>query len=218
MSIDVSQLIALVSSRVCHDLASPIQALTTALDVLESDNSPEMRESAIGLIRNSTNQAGAKVDFMRAIFGSVTAGNGTSSLADLKNIAAKFIATQKPEFKWEITENEFPKPLARVLMNLIMIAIDSLPRGGEIEVVTTKNGNNYEAMVKATGYRVNLKPAMRASLQGRAPEDGFDGRSIQPFIAFLTAKQNKIELAAREDEQSVTLIARMQSEVSGMIG
>lgn len=214
MSIDVSQLIALISSRVCHDLASPIQALTTALDVLESDNSPEMRDSAISLIRDSTNQAASKVDFMRSIFGSVTAGQGTANLAELKNIAAKFISSQKPELVWELTDTEFPRPLARVLMNLIMIAIDSLPRGGTIEVITQKNDNNYNVSIRASGKRVMLKPAMRASLQGQAPEDGFDGRSIQPFIAYLTAKQNNIELAAREDEESVTLIARMKNSVA----
>lgn len=208
MSIDNSTLLALVSSRVCHDLASPIQALTTALDVLEGDNSADMRESAISLIRESTTQASAKVEFMRATFGSLTAGKGESNLGDLKNIAARFIATQKPALEWEIVEDSASRPLARVLMNLILIALDSLPRGGEIKVQSMRNSDKTEISVRASGMRVSLKENMRAALQGLTPENGFDGRSVQPYLAYLTALENKIELAAREDENSLTLIAR----------
>ncbi len=208
MSIDNATLIALVSSRVCHDLASPIQALTTALDVLEGDNSAEMRESAIHLIRESTTQASAKVDFMRATFGSLTSGNGDANLGDLKTIALRFIATQKPELNWQSEEDSTQKPMARVLMNLILIALDSLPRGGEIRVQSYKTDNKIEFSVRAEGMRVSLKENMRAALQGLTPETGFDGRSVQPYLAYLTALENKIELAAREDDTSLTLIAR----------
>ena len=208
MSIETSTLIALVSSRVCHDLASPIQALTTALDVLEGDNSADMRESAIGLIRESTTQASAKVEFMRATFGSLTAGVGDANLGDLKNIAARFIATQKPELVWQINEDTSGRPMARVLMNLILIALDSLPRGGEIIVKSNIIGDITEFSVRAEGPRVSLKDNMRAAFQGFTPEHGFDGRSIQPYLAYLTALENKIELAAREDETSITFIAR----------
>lgn len=208
MSIDTSTLIALVSSRVCHDLASPIQALTTALDVLEGDNSAEMRESAIHLIRESTTQASAKVEFMRATFGSLTSGKGDANLGDIKNIAARFIATQKPELIWQIDDENSTRPMARVLMNLILIALDSLPRGGQILVKSFKTDDQTEFSIRAEGMRVSLKDSMRAALQGLTPELGFDGRSIQPYLAYLTALENKIELAAREDETSITFIAR----------
>lgn len=212
MAIDTNYLIALVASRVCHDLASPLQALTTALDVLEGDNGPEMQKSAIDLIRESTQQASAKVDFMRATFGSLTAGEGVANLGDLKNIALKFVASQKPELVWKSLEEQVPRSMARTIMNFIMIGLDSLPRGGEIIVDSQKNGNICEFSIRAQGPRFMLKPAMRSGLQGLTPEGGFDGRSIQPYLAYLTATNNKIELAAREDEQGITLIARMNEQ------
>lgn len=210
MAIDNDMIIALVASRVCHDLASPLQALTTALDVLEGDNGPEMHKSAVELIRESTLQASAKVDFMRATFGSLTAGNGEANLIDLKNIAAKYIATLKPDLVWQSSQEMASRPLARIIMNFIMIAIDCLPRGGEIFVNHSNQGDLLEFAIKAQGPRVVLKPAMRLGLQGLAPEEGYDGRSIQPYLAYLAASKHQIELAAREDEQSVTLIARLK--------
>jgi|APTNR8051073442_1049403.scaffolds.fasta_scaffold03637_4 histidine phosphotransferase ChpT len=212
MAIDNDMIIALVASRVCHDLASPLQALTTALDVLEGDNGPEMHKSAVDLIRESTMQASAKVDFMRSTFGSLTAGAGDANLTDLRNIATKYIATLKPILDWQSAREMVSRPLARIVMNFIMIAIDSLPRGGEIIVTDTQHGDLLEFNIKAQGPRVMLKPAMRLGLQGLSPEEGYDGRSIQPYLAYLAASKHKIELAAREDEQSITLIARMQDK------
>ncbi len=214
MNSDLTSIIALVSSRVCHDLASPLQALTTALDVLDSDNSPEMRESALNLIRNSTTQAGAKVDFMRATFGSVTAGKGSMNLEDLKNISNRFFESQKSNLNWETTESEIPRSMGRILMNLLMISLDSLPRGGEITIRSQKNDNILEFSLNSAGLRVNLKEAMRSALMGKEPEEGFDGRTIQPYLAFITASHNNIELAARETEESITLIARLKLENS----
>lgn len=210
MSYDTSQLIALVSSRVCHDLASPIQALTTALDVLEGDNSQEMRESAISLIRESTNNAGAKIDFMRAAFGSITSGNGTALVDELRRISVRFISSQKPNITWEITEAELPRALARILMNLLLVALDSLPRGGEIITKSQKNSEIIEISIRASGTKVMLKPQMRQALQGITPEGGFDGRTIGPYLTFLTATEHKIQLAAREDETSLTFLARLR--------
>jgi histidine phosphotransferase ChpT len=210
MATDTSSITALIASRICHDLATPIQALTTALDVLESDNSPEMRECAINLLRESTNNASAKIEFMRAVFGSITAGNGTAMLEELKRYADRFFASQKPNLNWEITEAEAPRSMARVILNLILVAADSLPRGGDIIVKSQKNAEILEFSVRAAGPRVMLKPALRAALQGKTPEDGFDARSIGPYLGFLTATEHKIQLAAREDEASLTFLARMR--------
>ena len=66
MLIDASTLVALVSSRICHDLVSPVAALTTAMDILDDDHGADMREQAMELIRNSAAQAGVKLEFMRA--------------------------------------------------------------------------------------------------------------------------------------------------------
>ncbi len=210
MSNDTSSVTALISSRICHDLATPIQALTTALDVLESDNSPEMRESAIALLRESTNNATAKIEYMRAAFGSITAGIGIALVEDLKRIAIKFFSSQKATLNWESTEQEAPRSIARVLLNLILVAADSLPRGGEILVRSQKNAEIIEFSIRATGTRIMLKPQMRQALQGIKPEEGYDARTIGPYLTFLTATEHKIQLAAREDDASLTFLARMR--------
>jgi histidine phosphotransferase ChpT len=94
-------------------------------------------------------------------------------------------------------------------MNLILVGLDCLPRGGKLEVTGGQEGDKLTLNVIATGTRATLKPAVRAGLAGEMPEGGFDGRSVQPYLAFITASGARAELAARESEERVELIVRI---------
>jgi histidine phosphotransferase ChpT len=208
MLIDNAGLVALVSSRICHDLVSPIAALTTALDILDDDHGADMREQAMELIRTSAKQASVKLEFMRATFGAGTIGAGDFDLGDTKALAQRFFDTQKPNLDWKLTVQSVPRPAARLLMNLLLVGLDCLPRGGELEVGGGQDGDKLVLSVVATGTRAALKPAVRAALAGELPEGGFDGRSIQPYLAFLAASSARAEMAARESDERVEIIVR----------
>jgi histidine phosphotransferase ChpT len=209
MPIDNATLVALVSSRICHDLISPIGALTTALDILDDDHGADMREQAMELIRTSAWQAGVKLEFMRATFGAGTIGVGSSELGEVRKLSERFFATQKSELVWSLALTQVPRAAARLLMNLLLVGLDCLPRGGVVEVTGSQEGDRLNLSVCATGTRANIKPAVRASLAGETPEGGFDGRSIQPYLAFLAASGSRAELAARESDERVEIIVRM---------
>jgi len=209
MLMDASTLVALISSRICHDLVSPISALTTALDILDDDHGADMREQAMDLIRTSANQAAVKLEFMRATFGAGTTGAGTADLGELRELSRRFVESQKPELIWTLPIQTAPRAAARILMNLILVGLDCLPRGGQLEVTGGLQDDKLTLNVIATGTRATLKPAVRAGLAGEMPEGGFDGRSVQPYLAFVTAAGARAELAARESEERVELIVRI---------
>jgi histidine phosphotransferase ChpT len=209
MLIDSATLVALVSSRICHDLVSPVAALTTALDILDDDHGADMREQALELIRSSAGQAGIKLEFMRATFGAGTIGTGDTDLGELARLAERFFDVQKPELNWNLGVTSIPRPAARLLMNLLLVGLDCLPRGGTLEVSGSREGPMLNLSVCASGTRATLKPSVRAALAGEMPEGGFDGRSIQPYLAFLAASSCRAELAARESEGCVEIIVRL---------
>jgi histidine phosphotransferase ChpT len=209
MLIDTATLVALVSSRICHDLVSPVAALTTAMDILDDDHGADMREQAMELIRNSAAQAGVKLEFMRATFGAGTIGVGDSDLGELKSLSERFFAVQKPELRWSLELTKVPRAAARLLMNLLLVGLDCLPRGGVLEVSGNQDGDKLNLSVCASGTRAGMKPAVRAGLAGELPEGGFDGRSIQPYLAYLAASGSRAELAARESDERVEIIVRM---------
>lgn len=211
MLIDASTLVALISSRICHDLVSPISALTTALDILDDDHGADMRDQAMELIRNSAGQAAVKLEYMRATFGAGTTGVGTADLGELRELARRFIDSQKPELVWTLPVQTTSRAAARILMNLILVGLDCLPRGGTLEVAGHEEDGKLTLHVIATGPRACLKPAVRAGLAGELPEGGFDGRSVQPYMAFLTASAARAELAARESDERIELIVRINA-------
>jgi histidine phosphotransferase ChpT len=213
MNPDAATLSALIASRLCHDLVSPISALTTALDVLHDEGSADMREQALKLISTSSQQAAAKLDFMRLAFGAATLGRGDYDLQEMRGTVERFVNAHKPELIWSVAENRGPRVAARILANLVLIGLDCLPRGGTLELSAKHVEGKLELAVIGTGLRAMLKPATRTGLSGQEPEDGFEARNIQPYYLYLITSAAKVEMAARESEGAVSIIARFPPEI-----
>src|SRR5208283_1084413 len=68
-SLDALDLAALLSSRVCHDVISPVGAIINGLEVLEDEKDAEMRGHALDLIKSSASEASSRLQFCRLAFG-----------------------------------------------------------------------------------------------------------------------------------------------------
>ena len=55
--------------------------------------------------------------------------------------------------------------------------------------------------------RARLDPAIEGTLRGKAPEDGFDGRTIQPFYTGMIVRELKGKLTTHVDDETVTFTA-----------
>src|SRR6201996_7117780 len=66
---DALELAALLCSRVCHDLISPVGAIVNGLEVMEEDKDEETQTFALDLIKKSAQQASAKLQSCRLAFG-----------------------------------------------------------------------------------------------------------------------------------------------------
>ena len=67
MSVDNANLAALVGSRICHDLISPIGAINNGLELLGM--SGDMSGPELELISDSVANANARIRFFRIAFG-----------------------------------------------------------------------------------------------------------------------------------------------------
>ena len=63
------ELAALLSSKICHDIISPVGAIANGIEVIDEETDQGMREHAMDLIRKSATQASAKLQFARLAFG-----------------------------------------------------------------------------------------------------------------------------------------------------
>src|SRR4051794_10979459 len=77
---DTLELAALLCSRVCHDLISPVGAIVNGLEVLDDNPKPEDRDFALDLIRKSAKTASARLQFCRLAFGAAGSAGGQDAL------------------------------------------------------------------------------------------------------------------------------------------
>ncbi len=195
---------ALMCARICHDLISPIGALGTAIEVLDDPDNADMHPDAMDLVRLSAKQASAKLQFLRLAFGAGTSAPGFIGLDQLRTLAGGMYAEGKVSVKWDTLVEGLDKTPARLLLNLIMISCYSIPRGGTVTASITRTGDAELIEVKANGQKAKLDPMVTRTLSGKAPEDGFDGRSIQPFYAGMMVRELKGRIDTNVDEDTVT--------------
>lgn len=152
-------LAALVGSRLCHDLVSPVGAIGNGLELLRmvSEPSPEL-----ALIADAVAAAQARLRLFRLAFGaaspdqSVRPGDLEESLAALGGNSRIRLACDLPR--------PLPRPEARRLALAALCVETACARGGVIRVTP--------ARVEAEGPRLIRTPALWEALaQGLPPPD-----------------------------------------------
>ena len=88
-------LAALLASRVCHDIISPVGALANGLEVLEEDQGEEMREFAMELITKSAKSASAKLKFSRLAFGASGSAGAAIDTGEAEEVVGLFMEGEK---------------------------------------------------------------------------------------------------------------------------
>src|SRR5215813_10737419 len=99
-SIEALDLAALLCSRVCHDVISPVGAIVNGLEVLEDEKDASMRDFALDLINKSARQASARLQFARLAFGAAGSAGAAIDLGDAEQVAKGFISDDKTALFW----------------------------------------------------------------------------------------------------------------------
>ncbi len=205
-------LAALLCGRICHDLISPVGALGTAIEILDDEGNVDMHEDALALVRTSSRQAAAKLKFLRLALGAAGSAPGVIPTAEVMKLSNEMFADSKPELVWNIDTDGIDKDRARIILNLVMLAIQAAPRGGTVTVSRESHGEGANFVLVSQGRRARLDAAVAKALAGKAPEDGFDGRSIQPLYASLLTRDIGGTLDASvedtDDDPIVTFTAK----------
>lgn len=199
-----ADLAALLCARVCHDLVSPISALGTALEVLDDEGATDMHGDALDLVRLSARQASGKLQFLRLAFGAGGSAPGEIGRDMLIALVDGIYGGGKAEIVWDPSVDTLNKSEARLLLNMTMMAVQSVPRGGRVTIAA-----GQDIVLTAKGPKARLDAAVERTLSGRAPEDGFDGRTIQPFYTGMIARELKTSVDASIIDETVTFSAHI---------
>lgn len=197
---------ALLVSRVCHDLVSPVGAVVNGLEVLEDETDAAMRADALRLVAASAEQAAARLQFARVAFGAAGSAGAELDLNEVGRIMHGLLKGGKTELVWQSQPLNWPKDWAKLLMNTVLVAADCLPRGGRITVETTGDAHAPRFKIAASGTVARITPEAERALSGE-PTGMLDGRSIQPYLTHQIAKGLNAALRVGASEQEVTFTA-----------
>jgi len=207
-SIEALDLAALLCSRVCHDLISPVGAIVNGLEVLEEEKDEATKEFALDLIKKSARTASAKLQFCRIAFGAAGSAGAQIDLGDAETIARGFLEDDKTKLAWNLPRALSPKNRVKLLLNMLVIAGQAIPRGGRISVDPVGSGESMGFKVTAAGTNAKVPPAVPALLTGEGSGEGLDAHRIQPFYAGLLARACDVKATIAMDGEAVVLTAQ----------
>ena len=148
---DALELAALLCSRVCHDLISPVGAIVNGLEVLDDNPKPDDREFALDLIRKSAKTASARLQFCRLAFGAAGSSGAQIDLGDAQTMARGHLEDGKTTIAWNLPRVLLPKNRVKLLLNMLVIAQQTIPRGGVLTVDPVGEGEAIGFRVAASG-------------------------------------------------------------------
>jgi histidine phosphotransferase ChpT len=209
ITLDSLDLAALLCSRVCHDVISPVGAIVNGLEVLEDENDASMRDFALDLIRKSAKQASARLQFARLAFGAAGSAGASIDLGDAEQVARGMFQDDKVAFSWSAPRALFPKNRVKLLLNLVVIATTAVPRGGSVAVTVQGDAESCEFTLLSKGLNARIPPHAEALLAG-APEGGtVDAHGIQVFYAGMVARAAGMNVTLGLQGDEVTIRATM---------
>jgi histidine phosphotransferase ChpT len=185
-----TDLAALLCSRLCHDLLSPVGALSNGLELLADENDPEMRQRCFELLEQSARISTDKLKFFRLAYGAAGGfGDEVPAQEPQDLVAALVKANERIELEWVVADAYLPKPAVKVLLNLAAIALDALVRGGTLAVGAERRGGATEIAVRAAGPRVAFDANIGKALEGVLPEGELSGRTAPAHMIRLLAEE-----------------------------
>ncbi|MCZ8018008.1 histidine phosphotransferase family protein [Novosphingobium sp.] len=195
-------LASLLASRLCHDMLSPVGALSNGLELLAEEKDPEMRKRCFELLEQSAKISADKLKFFRLAFG---AAGGFGDMVAVEEPRALVDAlagnNARVSVNWALGVTAMPKPAVKVLLNFALLGMEALVRGGTLDIGAESRGGASEIVVRAAGPRIAFDQAIGAALEGVLGDDGLTSRNAPAFMLYqIAARQGGgLQFALTED-------------------
>jgi histidine phosphotransferase ChpT len=199
-------LAALLCSRLCHDLLSPVGAMNNGLELLADERDPQMRERCMDLLAESAKSAADKLKFFRLAFGAAGGFGSEVDPADARAVVEPLVTGDgRTKLVWAVPEGLMPKRAVKVLLNLVLIAKDALVRGGELHVGAEARDGAQEIVIRAVGPKIILDPAIKSALSGETAADQIESRTAAAWMVhnLCATGDGLVQIAVPADNQLV---------------
>lgn len=192
---DKADLAALLGSRMCHDLISPIGAIGNGVELLLLDGTSRSPEMA--LILDSVTHANARIRFFRIAFGSPGQTDHMIATAEVTSILTDITRGTRLSIDWN-GPTKIPRKEAKLALLVMMCIENALPHGGNI----TFDRGESRWMITGTADRIAISPKLWEMLSNPAlnPEIGPGQVQFALLRDELTRQGKRLTIEFRENE------------------
>jgi histidine phosphotransferase ChpT len=193
-----ADLVALLGSRICHDLVSPLGAVGNGLELMEMTGSTSGEEMA--LTRDSLDAALARIAFFRIAFGRAAADLIVPA-REMRELVGKMYRTTRIKALWRDAEDR-SRPEMRLAALALLCVETAVPWGGTVEV--TRNPNAWVLHVDAERLKIDA-PLWQALGRGEVPRD-LAGSEVQFGILGRACRALRRPISISADERHLSLL------------
>ncbi|MCB2078546.1 MAG: histidine phosphotransferase [Novosphingobium sp.] len=195
-------LASLMCSRLCHDLLSPINALSNGLELLADEKDPVVRQQCFELLEQSAKTSADKLKFFRLAFGAAGGFGDLVPVSEAQSLVDALVGNkQRITVNWALVSDSLPKPGVKTLLNFAMIGLDALVRGGRLDVGAELREGTTEIVVRAEGPKIAFDRDIGRALEGELTGGDLSSRTAPAAMLHQLAGQlgGKLQYALTGD-------------------
>jgi histidine phosphotransferase ChpT len=198
MQIDL-RVLELLSSKICHDLISPVSAINNGVELIE-DIGGSVVEEAMKLIGNSAVQSSRRLRVFRMAYG--RAGSEANlPLRDLRQVAEHYFLDGKIKLVWpedmDLPSLSEHRGAMKVLINMLILAEEMLAYGGKVSLMRLADEAAVGCRLQIEGRGVQLAPQYEEALKGATEVENLTPRTIQSYITGRFAEHFDLRIAGQ---------------------
>jgi histidine phosphotransferase ChpT len=188
---------------------NPVGAIVNGLELLDEGPDASTRDMAIDMIKKSAGMAAARLKFARIAFGAAGSAGSAIDTRDAQSVAVGFLNDDRTTVEWNIPAAYLPKNRVKLLLNLVLIGVGAIPRGGVVRVDPLGDGDTMGFLITVTGLNVRLPPHA-ADLVAGIPvneQGSIDAHAVQPYYTGVLARAAGITVTMAHDGERFVLRA-----------
>lgn len=198
MSFEDRDVTALVGSRICHDLISPLGAISNGLELMTMTGGTDSPE--IGLIRESIDSANARIRLFRVAFGAAPHG-AMMARSEIVDVLDKNYLSSRVQVTWSPAD-EVPRREVKIAFLAILCLTTALPWGGLIDVRRDPGGS---WIAEAEAEKTRIEEEVWSTLDDPASLPSVEPALVHfPILAEMTALRSP-PLAVRRTAQHISM-------------
>lgn len=206
----------LLCSRLCHDLAGPIVAVNAGIELTGQEGAADAE--CLSLIGASGARLAKLLAFFRMAFGLQGGTEAGVALAEVRRLACGLFDMGSISLDWpeaqepDAVDLNAPRPAGamRLLLCLILVAVDAVGRGGVLRVAISEREGGLHGVLAAEGRGAVLPPEVRMALTPDVKPEHLTARNVHAYMAARLAEELGAQIRIDGDDAGlVRLDARL---------